>query len=509
MDMQGNQSPYQVAVFPNSGHQYFDIPLKELLPLKDPAFLEKLALSNNNLSWQRWSDYVPWVIYRYEIKEGEPTLRLCIETNLGTTERGLIFDVEDCPKGDVPDEDDITSPYASEDEMQIAADYKNRLLPLTMLPNKEGRSIEIALQIYWKPRSGMDPVDVDLIVDLGNTRTVALLLESPRPDNPSNDLNGRVKILRFIPRGMPFNQSDQGGSTDVLMDDCAIIDSWMLLHRTQFYDMEPPQSEEKICAHYEALTDRSGNVTGHRVKRVLPHSFVELSPAIIGGGRSSPEGTRRIYAMCKLDTDARFSLGSPKRYVWDGEQQGTRGGTFWKQIPNHTDKDLPPDFYGLLSGLFRYFMDSGGKDWDIDNPPDEEDFRGLPFPDSPPTYPRRDAVCWFALSILEAAHRQINSPNYAQGESLPRRLRNVRITYPAGWTAEERKRFFQQWQRAINLFTMTRFENHAPVCFSTDRRGGSRPVLSDSPIDEAVCSQLPIIYSDVKALMGDGESWLK
>ncbi|MFA5256903.1 MAG: virulence factor SrfB, partial [Opitutales bacterium] len=42
-----------------------------------------------------------------------------------------------------------------------------------------------------------------------------------------------------------------------------------------------------------------------------------------------------------------------------------------------------------------------------------------------------------------------------------------------------------------------------------DRRGGSRPVLSDSPIDEAVCSQLPIIYSDVKALMGDGESWLK
>ncbi|MBN1404611.1 MAG: virulence factor SrfB [Opitutales bacterium] len=500
--------PYQVAVFPNSGHQYFNIPLKDLLPDQDEAFLEKLALNNNNLSWKKWSAYVPWVIYRYEIREGVPTLRLCIETNLGTTKRGLLFEVKDS-KAPPPDDSDAISPYACEDEMQIEADYKNRLLPLKKLPNSENREINIGLQIYWKPRSGMDPVDVDLIVDLGNTRTVALLLESPRPDNPSNELNGRVKILRFIPRGMPYERGDQGGSNAVLMDDCAIIDSWMLLHRTQFHDMEPPKSEEKICTHYDAVVDKEGNIAGHREKSILPHSFVELSPAIIGGGRSSPEGARRIYSMCRLDSDARFYLGSPKRYVWDDELQGTKGGTFWKQIPNETDSDITPDYYCELKGLFRYFMDTGGKDWDIDNPPKDDEFDSLPFPKSEATYPRRDAVCWFALSILEAAHRQINSPLNAMGESLPRRLRNIRITYPAGWTGEERRRFFAQWQRAINLFTMTRFENHAPVCLTTDRRGGSRPVLSDSPIDEAVCSQLPIIYSDVKTLMGDGESWLR
>ena len=504
-------TPYRIRVFPNSGHQYFDIPLKELLPQKDPSFLEKLAIGNNNLSWQKWSDYVPWILYRYEMGDGEPLLRMCVETNLGTPRRGLLFDVEENLVNEAPDESDAISPYASNDEAQIENDYRDRLLPLTSLPNKEGRDLQVSLEIHWIKRGGYDPVDVDLIVDLGNTRTVALLLETPGPEVSSQQLRRRVQILRFIPRGMPLSFSDQGNGNSILMDDCAIIDSWMLLHRTQFHDLEPPQTNEKLSTSHEAVTDAKGNVQGYRVKRYLPHTFVELSPALIGGGRTSPNGARRIYAMCKLNTDARFYLGSPKRYVWDDEPQGARGGTFWRQIPNDTDKNIPPDYYGFLGGMFRYFMDPGGKDWDIDNQPDEEDFRGLPFPNSEPSYPRRDAVCWFALSILEAAHRQINSPHYLSvvgRESLPRRLHNIRITYPAGWTFEERSRFFEQWQRAINLFTMTRFENHAPVSYATDRVGGCRPTLADSPIDEAVCSQLPIIYSDVKTLMGDGTSWL-
>jgi hypothetical protein len=504
-------TPCRIKVFPNSGHQYFDIPLKELLPQKDTEFLEKLARTNNNLSWQKWSDYAPWILYRYEIQDDIPILRVCVETNLGTPDRGLLFEVEDELRPEAPEEEDIVNPYASNDEAQIESDYRDRLLPLTSLPNKEGRDLEVQLEIHWVKRGGYDPVDVDLIVDLGNTRTVALLLETPGPEAASRQLRRRVQILRFIPRGMPLSFSGQGAGSSILMDDCAIIDSWMLLHRTQFHDLEPPESREKLSTFHDPVTNEKGEVIGYRTKHYLPHTFVELSPALIGGGRTSPNGARRIYAMCKLDTDARFYLGSPKRYVWDNEPQGVRGGTFWRQIPNDTDKNIPPDYFGWLGGLFRYFMDPGGKDWDIDNQPSEDDFAGLPFPKSEPSYPRRDTVCWFALSILEAAQRQINSQHYlsiAGRESLPRRLHNVRITYPAGWTHEERSCFFAQWQRAINLFTMTRFENHAPVSFGTDRSGGCRPILSDSPLDEAVCSQLPIIYSDVKSLMGDGQSWL-
>jgi len=505
--------PCRIRVFPNSGHQYFDVLLKDLLPQKDPAFLEKLVLGNNSLSWQRWSDYVPWILYRYEMDGGEPILRLCVETNLGTPLRGLIFDVTPGLVKQAPDMTDAVSPYASNDEAQIESDYRDRLLPLSSLPNREGRDIQVNLEIHWVKRGGMDPVDVDLVVDLGNTRTVALLLETPGPDAATKSFGRRVQILRFIPRGTPFRLDGRDASENTL-GEFSIIDSWMLLHRTQFHDLEPPAEEGKIVPVYEPVYEGNGALKGYREKKILPHTFVELSPALIGGGRSSPSGARRIYAMCNLDVAgaSNFYLGSPKRYVWDDSPQGGGGGEFWRQVPNDTDKNIPPDYYDRLGGLFRYLMDCGGRDRDIDNPPPEDDWGGLPIPTEPPTYPRRDATCWFALSILEAAHRQINSQQYLRimgRESLPRRLHNVRVTYPAGWTFEERSRFFAQWQRALNFFTMTRFENLAPVTYGTDRVGGSRPVLAKNPLDEAVCSQLPIIYSDLKTLMDDGAIWME
>ena len=57
------------------------------------------------------------------------------------------------------------------------------------------------LAVHWKKPAGADPVEVDLIVDLGNTRTVALLLENPGQERIP--FGRRVKILRFIPRGCP------------------------------------------------------------------------------------------------------------------------------------------------------------------------------------------------------------------------------------------------------------------------------------------------------------------
>jgi hypothetical protein len=49
------------------------------------------------------------------MKECEPLLRLCVETNLGTPARGLLFEVSDEILKEKPDEDDVASPYASND----------------------------------------------------------------------------------------------------------------------------------------------------------------------------------------------------------------------------------------------------------------------------------------------------------------------------------------------------------------------------------------------------------
>jgi hypothetical protein len=506
-----------IRVFPNTGHQYFTVPLKKLLPKRDEVWLQSFALANRDV-WQKWDDFTRWIRYQYAIEKDPVTdedvavMKLVIETNLGLPSRGLLFDVDDKLYSQRPEEETgVPSAYASSDEAQIEDDFgTDRLMPLTYLPNKEGKDVDINLEIHWMRSDGRDPIDVDLIVDLGNSRTIALLLEAPGQHTGGANFGRRVRIVRFIPRATPFDYGMSAGMGSVLDDRCAIIDSWLLLHRPIFAQNDPPFSNEKVSEAWKAFFSPEHNRQMFLRKKYLPHAFVELSPALIGGG-VSPEGAAKILANVTLDRDARFFLSSPKRYVWDERQLGFDGGTVWKQIPNPTDRQ-PPNFFDDLGGLIRYFMDPGGVDWDVDQPPSEENFRGMPFPNSRPTYPRRDTVCWFALSIIEAAYRQINSLEYRRStgrESLPRRLRNVRVTYPSGWTYEERSRYLAQWQRAINLFTLTRFEDHRPISLVPGTPGGQRLLLTQENLDEAVASQLPILYSDFKTLANNGASWFQ
>lgn len=489
-----------LKVHPNTGHQYFRKNLSDIIPNKDPDWLESFVIANRG-PWRVWDDFTRWVRYQYEIENGVPVIKLAIETNLGMPSRGQLYDIADTVSETMPEEESEVYPYASFEEAQIVEDFgEDRMMPLNYLPNVEGKEIESRLSVLWERRGGADVVEVDLIVDLGNSRTVAILLEAPAPGE-NQPFDKRAKSLRFLPRGTQYEPS-QDSAED-------IIESYLILHRPIFASMEPPASEDKISDAWEAYNDPRTGRRLFRKKRILPHTFVELSPALIGGGRS-PDGAARILASLSLDHDARFSLSSPKRYAWDERLVGEDGTTFWKQIPNRTDPDIPPDFFDDLRGLIRVFMDPGGLDWDIENPPDPEDFRGMPFTSSRPNYPRRDAICWFALSIIEQAYRQINAPEYlkmSENGSLPRRLRNIRVTYPAGWTAQERENYLKQWQRAINLFTLTRFEDHRPVPLTPRGDGGMRPRLAEENMDEAVCSQLPILFADLKALGGDGTVW--
>ncbi|NBD37631.1 MAG: hypothetical protein GVY10_03580 [Verrucomicrobia bacterium] len=522
--------PHRIRVFPNSGHQYEHIPLREIALEEEESDLVELV-RNYQGPWSKWLGN-EWILFRYAFNSlGEPCIFMAIETNLGRNDRGLLLDIEDELVPEKPDEDDIPDAYFKEEE----AAFDSRIFDLSKFPlpkpdyvkdfqtgrllpcRKFNRNIKIQLEIYFVARAGFDPVDVDLIVDLGNTRSAALLLESPGQDE-SRSFGNRLEPVRFIPRGHPYTFTISETDQSLARDDCAIIDSWLLLHRPIFAHLEPPSNNDKLVPSYEPVQNEEGKLLGYREKRFLPHTFVELSPAIIGGGRSSPDGVFKIFAGLDLSKDARFYLSSPKRYVWDEDPTGERGGTWWKQIPNPTD-ERPPDFYDDLKGLFRLFMDPSPEmnDWDINNPPSSvDDFRHLAILSDverlPPTYPRRDALCWFALQIIETAHRQMNSPQYLQiagRESLPRRLRSIRATFPAGWTAEEKEKYFAQWQRAINLFSLSRFSDTRPVSFESPSIGGSRPLLADKPIDEAVCSQIPIIYSHLRALRGDIDEWLQ
>jgi len=278
-----------IRVFPNTGHQYFTVPLKKLLPKRDEVWLQSFALANRDV-WQKWDDFTRWIRYQYAIEKDPVTdedvavMKLVIETNLGLPSRGLLFDVDDKLYSQRPEEETgVPSAYASSDEAQIEDDFgTDRLMPLTYLPNKEGKDVDINLEIHWMRSDGRDPIDVDLIVDLGNSRTIALLLEAPGQHTGGANFGRRVRIVRFIPRATPFDYGMSAGMGSVLDDRCAIIDSWLLLHRPIFAQNDPPFSNEKVSEAWKAFFSPEHNRQMFLRKKYLPHAFVELSPALIG-----------------------------------------------------------------------------------------------------------------------------------------------------------------------------------------------------------------------------------
>ena len=522
-DTKPEAKPVILQVFPNTGHHFFTVPLEELLPTKPLAYLEKLVQQNRG-PFEVWHETVPWIRYQYDRTERDslPVIKIAIESNLGLPKRGFLYHLE----GEWPERPETpsgTSPYACDSELRLQQNFPDRMLELLDLPTKDGASLPINCKVFFCPPAGRDPVNVDLIVDLGNTRTAAVLLESPGRQQVA--LERRIWPLRVVARASQFEMASfpkeivgSMARVGAVQDDCAVFDSWLLLHRTLFAHLEPPMSEKKATVEFEKFFSQNLGRTMWGEKRYLPHAFVEFSPALLGGGKSA-DGAAKTLARIPLNTSARFYLSSPKRYVWNNELTGVEGKTIWFQIPNPWERRPDSNFYVPLSGLFRYFMAPddgevpGGCDLTLDRLGQKD--QPLVFPTSNPIYPLRDALCWYALSLLEAAYRQINSLAYLRAAGtniLPRRLRHIRVTYPDGWTMQERQAYLAQWKRAVQLFAMTHFEDPRPLeireASGTLVKGGEGPIFVEKHFGEAVSAQLPILYADIQSLLNDGNAWV-
>lgn len=503
--MTSDSNPFDLKVYPDTGHQYFTFELKKLLPKSSDEELNRLVLPHLNDPWQVWEPY-PWVRYQYALSrdivsrdsssavDGVPVINIAVETNMSIPRNGLLWDVEKGLKEKGNEE--LLFPYACDDAARVLENLgPDRSVPLFSLPNKMNREIPLDMHVVFLKPGGNDPIDVDLVIDLGNTRTAALLLETRGQEDAGEwHFSRRVKVLRFTPPGRDYDNPDK---------DCEIIPSWLLMHRTTFAAMEPNLSFSNLYDIFEPYNNSQGKELFRR-KRYLPRSFIEVSPAMIGGGKSEIGMAKRLANLAL--TGGRYHFSSPKRYIWDDAPTGSQGGVFWMQVKNDTDPDKKSPL-AELGGMVRVYMDPDAHDWNIDSPPDEENLRR--YPDRPPSYPRRDSLCWFALSVLESAYRQINSRKYLESTGfaeLPRRIRNVMATYPAAWNHEIKSLFLDQWQRAINLFTVTHFDNDRHKKVS---EGGLRPELVDANVNEAICSQLPIMYSDISTLLNKPERWFE
>lgn len=513
---ESEKEPKRFNLFPNTGHHYFFIPVEEseleedtkkkcLNNERDWKVLKISETENNRARKPGKSERLkPWVRWCFgtranvdsESGNDEKGIYLCIDTTLGPRERGTfgnVINYSGKEEPNVPKE----SPYVAEDEKTIG---KTTPIPF----DDRWDSFKSALpcgsfEIEWQDSHSEEPRDVDLVVDFGNTRTVVLALERKEA---VSELSGCCKPIVFLTRRQEYDgeKPEEKRGEDLSRK---VVDSWFVLREHEFGKLEKkPISVAK--SHKEVKEKKSWWGSTKTVKEEywqeegwFPQQFVEISPTIMGKEASK--------LLSEIDlSSGRVSMSSPKRYLWDGEKGvfGGKGELCWSMAPR---KDGDPKAKKLSGQICRYTF-SDGRNWSINEPPfNHTRAEGVELEPPMPSFPRRETMVWSALSIIEMAYREITSEDWRKGNDIQifRRLNSISLTYPSGWIGEEKRSFKEAWERAVNIFTLSHFENTP----ESIRKNRPQVILE---VDEAVASQLPFVYSSISKSAGSNkvDSWL-
>ncbi len=486
---------HQIFVFPNTGHHYSFVEIAKEVLSKNPKL--KQLCDQDKQGWRPLN--YPWIRGRFASRNGAPGLWVAIESNLGSIKRGSIFE----PRREVPTGDrENPTPYATTDVTRLP---KNEHIVEIKMPLDGVTTSVVSFQVVWKKPASVEPINVDLVVDFGNTRSVVLALEDVA--SQGGKLTAVCRPIRFMKQGWDYQELK---GEDRAKDTSQIIDSWFVLHETMFADSEPPSpgftpvteiEEEEVTVKGGLLRSDTIQKRYYATARV-PQMFVELSPVVMG------DAARDMLSTINLKLGGNYTLSSPKRYAWDRDPVGRDGVPCWTMVLNRWNPESRAnDRLPALGGSMLRFLPLDGRDWDITSPPNEEQEQARR-PRSRPEnaiYSRGDAMIWAALHILETAFRQITSEEWSIGNQgfIPRQLRRILVTYPSGWSEPEKEQYRLRWERAIDVFTLSRLVSRKSIA-----EGGDRPELV-MDLDEAVASQLPFVYSEIRRLGDIGENWIK
>ncbi len=340
--------------------------------------------------------------------------------------------------------------------------------------------------------------DVDLVLDLGNTRSSALLFD-------------HIKNLTFEP--MSFKQNfkplrikpDPSSGEFESVDDveAGIADSWFVLHeldyqryRTRDDSKEPDLLLREWDVKVESVTTgiwpfrKTEEMTTGAVIERIPQMFMQISPVLVGD--AAYRQFNRLYARNLVEAGALIQQSSPKRFYWDDEKSVLD----WSMLLNewdaqYNDKPKGSAFLPTLQGdLCRFLDERTGKVLQkslSDEIPAAE--RPDPYP-AHPRYPRQTTFTWFLLHLLERAMAQANDSFRENLAFVPRRFRKVLVTYPSGWTDKEVETYRNCCQDALDIFSAVNVRGgvNSPLRLELVKR-------EHSP-DEAVAGQLPFLFAE-------------
>jgi len=291
-------------------------------------------------------------------------------------------------------------------------------------------------------------VNVDLILDVGNSHTCGILVE-----DHADEINGLQQTYEL-----------------------------------QIRDLEQPQYlyNELFDSRVEFALARFGK-QNFSVESGRDDAFIW--PAITRVGQEAGR-----LAAARGGTLGSSGISSPRRYLWD-EESYSAGWRFSHQGTADLQEPL-----AIAAPLTNLLNDEGQPLFSL--PLDER------LPVFSPHYSRSSLMAFMLSELLAQALIQINS--VAQRlkmprDAVPRQLRAIVLTLPSAMTKPERGIFLKRMKEAIGLVWKAMGWHPADEDFSTpaDRAKSRVPVPEvQMEWDEATCGQMVYLYNETQMNFG-------
>ena len=400
--------------------------------------------------------YIQWQIIQSNVSK----LFLAVDTSLGDPEIGYFAD---------------PTTLAGDFHVVLKHVLDRAGQPLLGLP-----PIELCLRAASATAGEAKPVH--MVVDFGNSRTGALLIEMAGEVSQSAEM-------------MPFELSNRY-SLDYFNDEGEQISRpgarWFS-SKTRWANV--PYIEPPAMAKKEFYRETKKGIFGkkqvarERETYVKPNLFDDWS--MVRMGREVDE----ICQIMRAKGDFRMGVSSPKRYLWADDDSWLEGA-FWYMADPH-DRDGTNEFAAKLHGPLLKFIHENDRDFLIEKDDPPEDLFAQMVPVKPIHAPR----CLMSTAIYELlcqAHTYVNSVGYRSRTEDPARTREIHsltMTFPSGMFQPEKERYVKQCQKAINIFART-----------LGKYQRVKPTLTFS-IDEASAVHLTYIWAELRMLGQDPRLW--
>lgn len=290
--------------------------------------------------------------------------------------------------------------------------------------------------------------DVDMVVDIGNSRTTALLIEDNHNFNQMRqlELTDYTRLVRDVEGGLEVNT--HGGPFDMRL----------AFRRVEFGDFGMKDSLQFVHPSLVRLGEEA-------------NTLIHLAASSEGG----------------VETLSTYS--SPKRYLWDWHPSREE----WRFLVLEGEKD---NHILYLRGITNQLKSDGRID--------PSGHSGTSF-----HYSRRSLMTFAFLEMIVQARTQLNGERHRSNHaglgrpSMPRKLRRLIVTCPTAMSRVEREELVRCAKDAVIL--LENFECKVP---RQNQRPGSGVEVIPAPdgrtdtdsawyYDEATCAQLVYMYGEV------------